>query len=532
MGLLFENRKVFFIALFASLGGLLYGYEQGVLSQALVMTSFGKAFPEVRDASKKGWMTSILQLGGWLGALLSGYFAERWSRKHAICGSALSVVLGSYLQAGASNARFVYAGRWFTGLGVGSLSSVGPLYNAELAPPEARGLLVALQQLSIAFGIMVSFWIGYGTNYIGGTGDGQSDWSWRIPMITQGIPAIALAIGVWFLPFSPRLLVSKGREEEAIAVLCSLRKLPADDPLIRTEFLEIKAEAVFQREVLEEKFPHLTNGDGWADSIKLELAQYGSFFKSWHMFKRLAIGCLVMFFQQWTGIDAVIYYAPTIFSGLGLSGKTTSLLATGVVGVVFVLVTLPTVLVIDKVGRRPICLAGSFGMFTCLTILAILVGRFQHSWDSHPAAGWVCVACVWIYAMNFGYSWGPASWILISEIFPVSVRAKGTSISASSNWMNNFIIAFVVPPMLETITYGTYIFFAVFTLMGAGFIFWFVPETANKSLEDMDRVFGSNVAEREAEWLRAVQERVGLTEILNNFVGEEKREIFEDLEEK
>ncbi|KAJ5915449.1 quinate permease [Penicillium verhagenii] len=511
---LFKNKKVFLIALFASFGGLEYGYQQGVISQALVMSSFKADFPDIVGSSgATGWLTSILQLGGWFGALSAGVLAEVFTRKHTILSGALWVILGSFLSAGAHNGSYLFAGRFLTGIGVGTLSAVGPLYNAELAPPEIRGLLVALQQLSTTIGIMIAYWIGYGTNYIGGTGDGQSDWAWRTPLIIQGIPAIILVLGaVFFLPFSPRMLVSKGREEEALKTLASLRGLPEDDIIVRGEFLEIKSEVLFEQRVFAKTLPHLA--EPGHSLWRRELAQYTNIFRTKDNFKRVAIAGLIMFFQQWSGVDSIIYYASSIFQSLGLTSGTISLLATGVVGIINVLATIPAAMIIDKVGRKPLLLAGSTGMFCSMIIVAVIVAKCQHDWEQHTAAGWAAVAFIWIYIANFGYSWGPASWVLIAEIFPLSIRAKGTSIGASSNWMNNFIVALIVPPMIAGIGWGMYLFFAVWLLIGAIFIWLFVPETKNKTLEEMDLVFGSVAASDDQDMFSAVKEEVGLTALL------------------
>jgi len=396
-----------------------------------------------------------------------------------------------------------------------------------------RGLLVALQQLSTTIGIMIAYWIGYGTNYIGGTGESQSELAWRLPLIIQGIPAVILALGViLLLPYSPRMLINKGKDDDALVVLSSLRGLDTSHELVQIEFLEIKSEVLFEKRMFAERFPNLANTNSvW----RREYAQYTNIFRSKDNFKRVAIAGLIMFFQQWSGIDSIIYYATSIFETLGLTNGTTALLATGVTGVINVLVTLPAIGIIDKVGRKPLLIAGSIGMFCSMIIVAILVAKFQHDWGNHAAAGWAAVAFIWIYIANFGYSWGPASWVLISgmystwprelngrmkltlcsiEIFPLSIRAKGTSIGASSNWMNNFIIAFIVPPMITGIGWGMYLFFAVWLFLGALFVWFFVPETKNKTLEEMDIVFGSITAQHEKDELAAVKEEVGLAAML------------------
>lgn len=180
------------------------------------------------------------------------------------------------------------------------LTVFSPLYNAELAPPEVRGFLIALQQLSTTIGIMSAYWIAFGTNYIGGTEEGQSNMAWRVPLIVQGVPAVVLVVGVLFMPFSPRLLLNKGRDEEALANLSRLRGLPSDHELVRIEFLEIKSEVMFEREVFAKAFPNLKTDSIW----RRELAQYANIFRSKDSFKRVAIAGLVMFFQQWSGIDS------------------------------------------------------------------------------------------------------------------------------------------------------------------------------------------------------------------------------------
>ncbi|KAH7043174.1 putative MFS quinate transporter [Macrophomina phaseolina] len=505
---IWKNKKVFFISSFASFGGLLYGYQQGVLGQAVVMHSFKQSFSDATsDSAKLGWLTSVLQLGGWVGSLSSGVFAQVFSRKHTMFVGALWVVLGSFLAAGAQNIAYLYAGRLFTGLGVGTLSAIGPLYNAELSPPEMRGFIIALQQLTTTIGIMLAYWVAYGSNYIGGTGEGQSNFAWRLPMIIQGVPAVCLAVGILFMPFSPRLLAAKGRDDEAVKTISYLRNLPEDNFLVRAEFLEIKADVEFEKRTFDKLFPTFSANSVW----RREFAQYSGLIRNKDAFKRVSLASLVMFFQQWTGIDSIIYYAPIIFQSLGLTSSTSSLLATGVIGIINVATTIPAIIYIDKIGRKPLMMVGSVGMCICEAVIAIIVAKCGHDWTQYAAAGWAAVVFVWFYIINFAYSWGPGSWILIAEIFPLSIRAKGTSIGASANWMNNFIIAFIVPPMLDGIGWGTYLFFAVWSLLGGIFIWLCMPETKGKTLEEMDAVFGGGgLASQDEEVWRQVQEEVGL----------------------
>ncbi|ATZ54559.1 hypothetical protein BCIN_10g05530 [Botrytis cinerea B05.10] len=518
---LVKNFRVFSIALFACIGGLLYGYNQGVFSGVLTMNSFMSHMgnydsTDPADQSRKGWLTSILELGAWLGALLSGFMAEAASRKYGILIATAVFIIGVIVQATAISVGHsaILGGRFITGMGVGSLSMIVPMYNAEVAPPEVRGSLIALQQLAICAGIMISFWIDYGTNYIGGTGATQSDAAWLVPICLQLFPAIVLFVGILFMPFSPRWLVHHGREEEARKVLAQLRNLPQDHELVEIEFLEIKVQSLFEKRSIAELWPGLQELT-WTNTAKLQFVAIGSLFRTKPMFKRVIVATVTMFFQQWTGINAILYYAPTIFKSLGLSGNTVSLLATGVVGIVMFLATIPSVLYIDKLGRKPILTIGAIGMATCHIIIAVIVAKNRDSWEEHKAAGWAAVAMVWLFVIHFGYSWGPCAWILVAEIWPLSNRPYGIALGASSNWMNNFIVGQVTPDMLSGISYGTYILFGLLTYGGAAFIWWGVPETKRLGLEEMDLVFGSEgVGRGDLERMEAVRREVGLDRIL------------------
>ncbi|KAM0717104.1 hypothetical protein Q7P37_006956 [Cladosporium fusiforme] len=539
-----RNGKVFGIACFACLGGLLYGYNQGVFSGVLVMHAFGNHMGDyTKDPSKMGWLTSILELGAWLGTIYSGFLAEIISRKCAILVNVGVFMVGVVVQATAISAggghNSILGGRFVTGMGVGSLSMIVPMYNAECAPPEVRGAMVGMQQLAITTGIMISFWIDYGmpkehttmrayvkltqsvtgTNYIGGTGEGQSDAAWMIPLCLQLFPAIILGVGMLFMPFSPRWLVHHNRETEARKTLASLRNLPQDHDLIELEFLEIKAQSMFEKRTVAEHFPHLSDGSALS-TIKLQFVAAASLFKTKAMFRRVVLATVTMFFQQWT-----------IFKGLGQSSNTTSLLATGVVGIVMWIATMPAVAYVDKVGRKPILIVGAIGMATCHIIIAVIFAKNENQWQTHQGAGWAAVVMVWLFVIHFGYSWGPCAWIVIAEIWPISQRSYGIALGASSNWMNNFIVGQVTPDMLTHLRYGTYIFFGLLTFGGAAFIYFFFPETKGLSLEEvrqsstyqmferastdfvtqMDNLFGSvGAAAADAERMHEITREVGL----------------------
>jgi MFS family permease len=212
------------------------------------------------------------------------------------------------------------------------------------------------------------------------------------------------------------------------------------------------------------------------------------------------------------GCNAMIYYAPEIFAQLGLSGNTTSLLATGVYGIVNTLSTLPALVLIDKVGRRPLLMCGAIGTFISLVIVGGIIGAYgSDGLATHKSAAWTGIAFIYIYDVNFSYSFAPIGWVLPSEIFNLGNRSKAMAVTTSTTLMCNFVIGLVTPDMLQTLRWGTYIFFAAFCLLAFGFTWFFVPETKGKSLEDMDVAFGDVAAHEEKMRLFHIASSLGLT---------------------
>lgn len=550
----FRNPYVFWSASFASLGCLMYGYDQGVMGPILVMENFEAHFTKFDgDSGSKwqSWMVAALELGAWIGALIAGWMCDKISRKHTMHVAVFIFTLGTGLQTGAQSPAYMYGGRIVGGLGIGMFSMVIPLYQAEISPPELRGSLVSLQQLSITIGSLISFWLDYGFHFIGGSSckpegqpenythslangttvtfdpfaahghhcTGEKTVSWRVPLALQIIPAWILFVGMWFLPYSPRYLVLKGKDDESKKVLAKLRQSNVDDPLIIAEYLEIKSSVMFDNAV---KAQSLSNGflAPWKELLTPNIL------------RRVMIGVWTMIFQQFTGINAVMYYAPQIFSSFGFSSVTTTLLATGVTGILQVCFTLPTVLFLDKFGRRTFMITGAIGMAICHIVIAIVDGIYEDKWalnqGLYKGQGWVSVVFIWLFAVNFAYSWGPVAWVLIQEIFPSSFRARGVSIAASTNWMFNFIIGVTTKLMIQNMKFGTYIFFAAFCIGGALFMYFLVPETKNKTLEELDVYFGGSedsIAERDRELMRSIQEELGIFTNYDRVVQEKEQDI-------
>lgn len=366
-----------------------------------------------------------------------------------------------------------------------------PLYISEIAPPNLRGTLLVLESISIVTGVVIAFWITFGTRHMAG------EVSFRLPLGLQMVSAVITGVGLQFFPYSPRWLALVERDDECLQSLCKLRRLPPTDSRIQTEFQGILAEVKFQRALQERKHP----GVG---GVKLEILQWLDLFspKYW---RRVAVGVGVCFFQQFSGINAFIYYAPTLFESIGQSSEM-ALILSGIFNVLQIVAVVICFCIIDKVGRRPLAIVGGFGSAACYLVIAVLSGVYEDDWSSHVAAGWACVAMAFAFIMVYGVSYSPLGWALPPEVFPTSCRSHGVALAVAVNWLSNFIIGIAVPPMIESIHYGAYIFFCSFCFLAGVWAYFLVPETKGKTLEEMDEAFGDHASVEEAEVLQeAVQ---------------------------
>ncbi|KAJ7093865.1 MFS monosaccharide transporter [Mycena belliarum] len=496
LGGLWHNYYALLCAFFASIGGLSFGYDQGVIANVLVMQEFVRRWP--LTPLQKGALTAVLELGALLGALSSGILADKYSRRHSIFAACVVFNIGALFQCFAQSLAHLFIGRAVGGIGVGALSMLSPLYISEISPPEVRGSLVALEQFSIVLGVVVGFWIGFFTRQI------PSSLSWRLPLGLQIAPGVLLAIGaIFLLPASPRLLVLKGRYAEAEATLVRLRG--RNDALTKIELLEMRVEAtlITQADVAKP-------GGG-------ELAAWGRLLGKKYR-DRTLVGVLMMVFQQWSGINALLYYGPTLVRSIGLQGDTVGLIVSGGIGIVQFLAVGPAVVWIDRIGRKPLLRGGSAIMAASHLIIAMLVRQFQADWPSHALAAWAAVVGIYTFTFAYGVSFGPIGWVLPSEVFPLSVRGRGVALATASNWANNFLIGLVTPVMMDVSPAGTFLTFATACFLAYLWATYRVPETAGVPLEDMDRVFGSEVGREDLLRRREVEEELGLREAIAAFM--------------
>ncbi|KAI8202788.1 High-affinity glucose transporter [Colletotrichum sp. SAR 10_70] len=485
-------------ALLASFGGFSFGYDQGVISIILVMPQFHDQFPETspdhpRYGFNTGFMTGMLEFGAFIGCLFLPYLADKISRKWALTIATFFFCVGAIIQTAAHYYGTLVAGRTIGGIGVGTLAMGAPLYISEIAPPNLRGSLLVLESISIVIGAIVAYWITFGTRSISG------EWAFRLPFALQMAPALMVGLGIHFFPFSPRWLAMVGRDEDSLGALTKLRRVPVSDELVQTEWKGILSEVRFQQAMVARDHPS-------TNAFTAELAQWADLFRPRYL-KRTTIALAIPFFQQFSGINAFVYYAPTFFAALGQKGDM-PLILSGMVNICQLIAGIPTFLFLDQVGRRKLAIGGGFAMAVPHLIMAGVVGKFNSSWDEHPAMGWLGVALIYIYVLCYATSYGPLAWTLPAEIFPNSKRAKGVGAATAMIWLANFIIGVCVPEMLIKIGWGTYLFFGCFCVAAGVFSFFMVPETAHKSLEQISALFGDHSVAEEQDIRRRIVEEI------------------------
>ncbi|KIR41204.1 sugar transporter [Cryptococcus deuterogattii 99/473] len=467
----FASPIVFMAAFSACMGGLLFGFDQGILSIVLTIPQFLKVFPEtdINVTSSAGLNKGVQNC--------CNVFLK------------LTTVVCSALQAGSKSFAMLVVGRFIGGIGVGVLSSTAPTYISEISPPNVRGAFLALEGSSIVIGIVIMFYITYATRHILGS------WSFRLPFTVQVVPCIALGIGLWLLPYSPRWLATVGRDQDALDALVRLRRLPPSDPRLQAEWITIRAEAIQQREVVITSHPHLQGGSGFVQDFKLEMHAWFDMFKP-NIITRTMIGVMLMVFQQLQGINALIYYSPTLFQQLGLDYEM-QLTMSGVINVSQCVATIVAFFLLDRIGRKPPLLIGSTINSICHFTVAGLIAKYSNNWAAHQSAAWAGVGLLIAFMFFFGIGWSPVPWALPAEVHSSSRRAKGVAITTCTNWFFNFIVGLITPPMLQNIRYGTFIFFGAFAVISGIWAWFLCPETKGLTLEAVDQLFHNHTAHEE-----------------------------------
>jgi len=310
--------------------------------------------------------------------------------------------------------------------------------------------------------------------------------SFRLPLGLQMVCATILGVWINFFPYSPRWLALVHRDEECLQSLKRLRRLPRTDSRINAEHEGIIAEVKFQELMQERNHPGVSG-------FKLEILSWLDLFnkKTW---RRTIVGVGVCFFQQFSGINAFIYYAPTLFESIGQTPEM-ALILSGIFNCLQLVTVVLCFLIIDKVGRKPLAIIGGFGCAAAFIIIAILSGMYEDDWPSHVTAGWAAVAMAFVFILIFGATYSPLGWAIPPEVFPSALCVT---------WLSNFIVGVATPPMLESIGFGTYIFFAFWLVLAGVWACVFVVETKGKTLEDMDQAFGDTSGREEKELMRQI----------------------------
>ncbi|KAF9226436.1 general substrate transporter [Gyrodon lividus] len=465
------------LAFVAGTGFTLFGYDQGVMSALLTAGQFEKVFPQVvvdsshpNHATLQSFVVAIYEVGCLIGALSNLWVGDLLGRRRTIVSGGCIMIIGAILQATSYSYVQLVVARIVTGLGNGLNTSTVPSYHAECSPAAKRGSLIMIEGSLITFGIMISCWVDFALYWASG-----SSAQWRVPIALQIVLALIMVFGIGFLPESPRWLVKHGRNAEAVAVISALEDKPSSDPEVQRTYHAIR-EAVQVEELGSQD--HDTKQKSGSRSQLSELLTGGRS----QNFRRASLGVINQCFQQITGINLITYYATLLFQRLGLSDVTSRVIAAAN-GTEYFLASLIAIFLIDRVGRRKLMLFGAVGQCLTMVLLAVL--------GSVKGSGAQVVSSVLLFVFNsfFAVGWLGMTWLYPAEIVGLRIRAPANALSTASNWIFNFMVVMVTGPSFNDISWGTYIVFAALNAFIVPIVYFFFPETAGRSLEDMDVIF-------------------------------------------
>lgn len=437
-----KSRYYLFVAFIAAFAGILFGYDTGVISVAIVFLSDHFHL----TPSGKGFAVSAVLIGALIGAIFSGRLADKYGRKNMLIIDSVIFAAGTLGSCFSNHLTTFCISRIIVGIAIGVSSYIGPLYISEISPVKYRGALVSLNQLAISIGIFISYIIGY-------LFSNQGAWRWMFGLGV--IPAILLLLGMLILPYSPRWVLAQGLENKALKIL---NKIHGKTESVQNEFETIKS------------------------SLKQQQGSWKMLFSK-IVRPTLLIGAGLAFMQQVTGINTILYYATTIFTMAGFKSAHTATFANMIVGAVFVVFSIAALTLIDTLGRRPLLF---FGLIT-MSISLLGMSYAFHLPKAAPIMPYVSLASMFVFVAGFAVSLGPIMWLMISEVFPLKVRGRGSSLSTCVNWGSNGLVAYTFPLLLVHIgTSLTFFIYFVVSLISLVFVYFVVPETKGISLEKIE----------------------------------------------
>jgi sugar porter (SP) family MFS transporter len=496
--------KAYAMCIFASFGGIFFGYDSGYIGGVQGMTYFIETIDPGREVKLglKGWqaslIVSILSAGTFFGAIIAGDLADMVGRRTTILAGCAVFLVGAILQTASHGLGLLVAGRLIAGFGIGFVSAIIILYMSEIAPRKVRGAIVAGYQFCVTIGLLLAACVTYATENRTDSG------SYRIPTAIQMLWAIILAIGLFILPESPRYFVKRGKLEKARNVLARVRGQPESSEFVETELAEIIANAEYERT--------LTPSGGYFQSWFNCFT--GSVFNANSNLRRTILGTSLQMMQQWTGVNFIFYFSTPFLQSTG------AIKNSFLISLIFTLVNVCSTPIsfwsIEKFGRRPLLIWGAAGMTICQFIVAIVgvtVG-FNNSTtlpdgtthaNNIPAVN-AQIAFICFYIFFFASTWGPGAWVVIGEIYPLPIRSRGVALSTASNWLWNCIISVITPYLVKKgpgyANLRSSVFFLWGSLCACCFVYAYllVSETKGLTLEQVDRMMEETTPRTSAKW--------------------------------
>ncbi|SMQ52101.1 unnamed protein product [Zymoseptoria tritici ST99CH_3D7] len=468
------NALLYSVSLLACLGFLLIGYDNGLMGGLVGAQSFYNTFKVDQDTDAGTDMIALIvaiyEIGCFIGAVVTSFIGESLGRKKSIFYGVLIMIAGALLQATAYGTTHLIIARVVAGIGMGFINSTVPVMMAEFAPKATRGIYVCAQLSTLNFGIMMVYWIDYGFGKIAGS----PSYAWRIPVIMQCLFLVPMLIILAMIPETPRWLLSQHRGDEALDVMRRLNKGKMSDEAILRMHADVTNTVAFEESI----------GSGsWGDLLREDEIRSR---------RRFLIACGVQIFQQLGGINALIYYSNTLFhKSLGFDSQMSALMA-GILNTWFFAASFIPWFLIDRIGRRPLFLSMISLMAAVMVVQTGLIWNVENSTSIAIPAGRGAAAMLFIFQGAFTIGFQATVWVYPSEILPLKLRQKGSSISTACNWICNFAIVYITPPAIRNIKYRTYIIFAVLNALWVPIIYFFFPETKGLALEDVDRLFAKD----------------------------------------